>query len=258
MLEKVGNINFGGHEFEPQEIGYEETGRESSFFVKTTSERREDLEQIERERRCIQEIYHDLPRIVPTMKIIEGVQNNTKVFAEYVEKVNFRGFITASTLYRSEDFCAFIKQPSVAGELRSFITATKAVLEGATKFDGLPEFTTYGNMGIDYDNHLRIIDYTLFDIFKKTDDGTLDPSTLESFGYEFLMFCLNYEYFFHLDSEGKGDHEAGTGVLNDSLYQKHLFGRYFADTPPEQVGRLLKELNEKCNGVYVNLPDIIV
>jgi hypothetical protein len=137
------------------------------------------------------------------------------------------------------------------------VGATKHVLAGNTEFDVLPEFTTYGNMGIDYGNHLRIVDYTPFDIFKKDARGShaAPRLDLENFGYEFLMFCLNYEHFFA--SRDDQERDAGEMVLSDPLYRKYLFDKYQVNVTPERVGSLLQEWNGRCLGAYVNLPGVL-
>ncbi len=250
-------FNIGSHKFQREEVGYEERENEN-FFIKTISDQLEVIETIKSQWQYVRDIFLDMPHIVPPMKIIKFEKDGNKVFAEYTAKIPFRGFFTSSTMYKSEDFCNFIvKQENLKKEILNLINDIKEVLKGKEGFNVFPEITTYGNMGIDYSNHIRIVDYDLLNVFNDTNKEKHDA--LSDFGYELLMLCLNYEYFFDTKDQDVTNVNADGGVkiLQDPLYRKHLFNKFKINITPEKIGDFLIELNDKVNGSYVNLISVL-
>lgn len=252
-------ISIGNHIFEQGEVGFEEA-EDAPFFIKAKAKNLKEIQWKENQRKYIKQVYEKIPTIVPPMKIITFQEDGATMYGEYTAKIDFRGFFTPATLYRSQEFCNFAaQQETFKKELLQFIDTTKKVLNGVEGINTLPEFTTWGNMGVDFNNHIRIIDYHPIPIFKKTKNSTKQPQLSDS-GYDYLAFCFIYEYFYSLqehNGEPDAQKQAGSKILTDPLYRKYFFDKFNIHVAPEELGSFLQKLDSDVSGNYFNLTTVM-
>ncbi len=236
---RVNDINW---KFQPSDLGFGlERDAYSKFFVKeiypdpqTIKEKIVDLD-------TVRAFYPGLPNLIPRAK---QIRISEKEFGLYIEKISFRGFVTPYTLYKSEEYCHYIKtQPGVANEFEKFIEDTKIILTSDNEDIWLPEFYEYGNMGITTDDHLSIVDFDKFFPLKK--HGSEEDVSL----YPMIMFCLNYENLFTEEANKEK-------ITTDSLYKKYIFNHFNEQPTQENLSMFLEQLAEKTHDSYYNLPGI--